>query len=148
MRQVRRLVLAGLMSGTVAACGGLPTTPVFLDLTGTWNITKFEMVSQADPTLKRDELALNPGATASVVLGADLTVTFTSNVPGQGVQVRSGTYSQTVTSVTIIFTNPTESNVFTATLVGSTLSLTGANDSADFGSGSKPAYLNITATKQ
>ena len=148
MSNARSTLLIGALCGLAAACGGDSTGPNPPNIVGTWNATKLEFVSIANPATKTDVIA--EGATASLTLTSTQTFTLTSTVPGQGAEVSTGTYVETASSLAVTITNPppTETVTFDLVVSGVTMSLTGGTATFDFGAGEVPAHINITLTRQ
>jgi hypothetical protein len=145
-----RTSILGVVVAAAAAsgCGGDSTGTDVPDIVGSWNVTRFEFVSKANAATKADLTTL--GATANLVFAANKTFTLTANVPGQGVDVSTGTYVVTATTLTVTNTSetPPETLVFSMVLSGNTLTLTNGSSTFDFGAGDVPAWVNLTLVKQ
>src|SRR5512141_2872695 len=86
-----RRFLAVVASALVAmACSGGGSTSSS-DLVGTWNVTKYELVSTASPATKVELISI--GASSTVVLKSDGTYQMTMKTPGQPDENITGTWS-------------------------------------------------------
>ena len=144
MKTLRRLALVSAVCGVAAGCSGNSTGSNLPVVVGTWTVTKFEFVSAANSSTREDAIA--QGNTATIVITA---TAFAAT--SQGSNVFTGTYTETATTLVINGQDSgghSETLTFALTVSGSTLSLTGATTTHNFGSGEVSAYLNITATKQ
>ncbi len=114
---------------------------------GTWNATKAEYTSAANPGTKVDIVA--GGSTAVLVFGsAAFTLTITD--PGESPVVAGGTWSASTDVLTLTWTsgNSGESQ-FDYTLSGDNLTLEGGHMQYDFTPGSpEEALLDLTLHKQ
>ena len=148
MPALRIVAHCGVLLGLLAACGSDSTGANPPNVVGTWNATKFEFVSIANPTTKLDAIA--QGASATLLLTSAHGFTLTLNAPGQVQQVSTGTYVETATTLTVTVTTPppTQTLGFDLVVSGVTMSLTGGTTTFDFGSGSTPAHINLTLTRQ
>lgn len=144
----KRVILAGLVSGLVAACSGDSTGNSIPNIVGTWRATKFEFVSVANAATRIDLIAA--GGTGTVVISSNGSFSTTLTAPGSSPIVSTGTYVETATTLTVTITNPPPTQVlnFTMAVSGSAMVLSGAQTTFDFGSGSVTAYVNINLTRQ
>ena len=84
-RTLLTLAAIGVVS---AACGGGTSSPSTQSFAGTWNASKYELVSTSSPTTSVNLAA--QGASASLVLNADNTFRTTLTLPGQPDEVGTG----------------------------------------------------------
>jgi hypothetical protein len=138
-------LLSGIALGAaLVACGddgdGTPGTPLY----GTWQITKYEYVSVADPSLAVDLVA--QGATGTVALNADASYTATITEPGSASVTTTGTWSYTQDTFTLKRSGQSGDSQFDMVVGTNQLTLTGADTEYDFdGDGTpEPAKWNIS----
>jgi hypothetical protein len=131
-------VVSGTFAGAV--CPDRPEDA----LIGTWNATKAEYTSVANPTTKVDLIAL--GGAYSFVLFADGSLSVTLTAPGgQSPVVSDGGWSAAGSLLTVLVTgNPPLQ--FTYALSGGTLSLSGASAAYDFNEDGQPEPATVGAT--
>lgn len=129
---------------TVACSGGGTSSA---DLAGTWNVTKYELVSSASSTTKVDLIA--QGATATLVMKSDGTYQMTTTIPGQADETLTGTWSASSDVLTTTQVGMSGNMQFNYTLSGSTLTMWGADSGWDFNGDDvdEPAKLNMTAVR-
>ena len=127
------LLLAASLFGV--ACGDDdPVAPPEATLAGTWNVTSIDLISEANPNVRVDLIAL--GASATLVLAQNSDFTFSliwAKPPGGvwGTDVSEvGTWSST--DVLTLTTGPNNTWQFEAVLNGDSLFLTEADTSYDF----------------
>ena len=142
MPGLRHFALAGAAFG-VAAASSSDTSSNLPNVVGNWVVYQLQFVSAANSSTKSD---LPSGTSAALAITA---TAFT--ISSQGSTLLTGTYTETAT--TLVFTGMdagghAETLTFALGLSGSTLSLTGATTTHNFGSGEVPAVLNIAGTKQ
>ena len=114
---------------------------------GTWNATKAEFVSIANPTTKQDIVA--GGATLTLVLSTS-TFVFTITDPGQAPKVATGTWSVSSDTFTLTWsTGFAGESQFDFVLNGDRLTLTGGHLPFDFTVGNfEEALLNLILVRQ
>jgi hypothetical protein len=141
-----RCRFATVASVLLVACSGDDTTSS-VDLAGTWNVTRYELVSTTSSPTRVDLIAL--GATAQLVMRSDGTYQLTMTGTGAQDETGSGTWSASSDVVTITRVGMSGQMQFNYSLSGSTLTLVGADTEWDFnGDGvDEPAKLNMTVVK-
>lgn len=148
MWNAKRMVLAAACASALVACDD-GTGPSAEELAGTWNATKAELVSVANPSIRLDVVAL--GGTVQLVLNENKTFTLTSTLPGEPAEVASGTWSSSVDQLTLTFTSGLSGDMqFDMALSGDTLTLGGADDDFDFNDDGveEPAKVYLTLARQ
>jgi len=102
------------------------------------------VTNKANSTQTTDVFPL--GATIQLVLRSDMTFTATFGVPGEAPDVSNGTYTQTSTTLTMTDDagSGAEVSVFTYSLSGGTLTMSGGEVDFDFGGGDVPSRLDLT----
>ena len=141
-----RTRLAVALAAASLGCGK-DKAPPSESFAGTWNATRVEFVSTADPATRVDIVA--QGSKVTVVLDARGTYTTTTRAPGLPDDVSTGTWSASSDVITMQETGVPWSQQFSYALAGNTLTLTGADAEFDFdddGTG-EPAKLNVTLTR-
>jgi hypothetical protein len=133
----------GFVLGLAACSDSGPSMDSFV---GTWNATKAEFVSEADPTVKQEVIAL--GASFKITFNADSTWRAIMTAPLMAPDTSSGTWSASIDVLTLVTTGASGETQFAYVLSGNTVTLTGGHVEWDFGNGDEPALLNVTATKQ
>ncbi len=140
--------IAAVASALVAlACSGDGSSTPSSNLVGTWNVSKYELVSTSSPSTKVE--LISQGGTATIVMKSDGTYQGTSKLPGEPSESVTGTWSASSDVLTMTQVGMSGNMQFNYSLSGSTLTLTGADAEWDFnGDGvEEPAKLNIAATK-
>ncbi len=144
-RTLLTLAAIGVVS---AACGGGTSSPSTQSFAGTWNASKYELVSTSSPATSVNLAA--QGVSASLVLNADNTFRTTLAIPGQPDEVSTGTWSASGDVLTLRQSAPFNSTFeFNYVLSGNKLTLTGADSEWDFNADGtpEPAKLNVEAVK-
>jgi hypothetical protein len=144
----RRIWTVLLAMAALAACGDDDNeAPPVDDLTGTWSITRFEYVSQADPDV-RVEL-IEQGGAGTVTLAANGTYTATITFPGEAPAQATGTWSYTADTFTLRDAENAFDWVFALEVGTDTLILTGADAEFDFDDDEidDPADWNLTLVR-
>jgi hypothetical protein len=145
MRTLRKYWLSGAAAALAVACSD-DTGPSEDELVGTWNATKFEFVSVANPNLKLDAIAF--GATLMMVLHSDGTYTITTGFPGEPTETETGTWSASEDVFTL---SDSEGDMqFDMSLSGNTLTLAGADGEFDLNDDGidEPAKVNVTLVRE
>ena len=146
MKTLPKLVLIAVIGSLEAGCSSGDSTGTELaNIVGSWHATTAVVTSVANPTTTSNLIAL--GATIQVTFNANLTYSSTTNVPGQGADVSTGTYIQTATQLTLHNDQSSGGDIttFSLALNGATLSLTGGTPfTFDFGAGEVPARFDLT----
>jgi hypothetical protein len=150
MSTVRRALVAGILMGSVGACGDKDTGPSKDALAGTWVATKAEFVSVANPSQKFDLIA--KGATVSLVLTSTQTFTLTITRPNESELKSMGNWSTSEDELDLIFSSGSMQGGmnFDVSLSGNTLTLMGADyqfDVDDNGT-EEPVKFNLTMARQ
>ena len=147
MRTLKRTWLMGLATTALSlACGGgNGTGPSPETLTGTWQATKAEMVSQANPATKVDLVAL--GGQVRLVLTGSKTFTLTVSMPGDPDEITTGSWSSSVDLLTLAYASGAWQ--FSMTLSGDPLTLSGADAEYDFNDDGQdePAKINLVMVR-
>jgi hypothetical protein len=127
MRAMNRVTLGALAAISIACGGGGDggSGPPATSLVGTWNATKVEFTSKANPTQKVDVIA--QGATMTLVLNGNGTYDQTMKVPGQPDDITNGTWSTSGGIFTMQQAGMPFSWQFSVSLSGNTLTLSGAD---------------------
>ena len=143
MSRFRTYMLTGSLAGVALGCGG--SGPSLPDLVGTWHATKIQVTNKANAAQTTNLTLL--GATIQVVFRNDNTFTATFAAPGQPADNSTGSWVQTATSLTLTDAPPgTDVNVFTYTLSGGTLTMSGGEVDFNFGSGDVPSKFDLILT--
>jgi lipocalin-like protein len=144
MSRFRTCMLTGILAAVVVGCGSDNSGPNLPNLVGSWHATRIQVTNKANAAQTADLILL--GATIQLVLKADHTFTATFVAPGEPPNPSNGTYTQTATTLTL--TDDAASggtvNVFTYTLSGGTLTVSGGEIDFDFGSGDVASKLDVT----
>ena len=133
----------------LAGCGDDDGTgPSPESLTGTWQATKAEMVSAANPSLKIELISL--GATLELVLSTNQAFTMTATIPGEPPEVQTGTWSSSSDVLVLKPSGQTFDWTFDMTLTGTTLTLSGAHVEFDLNDDGvdDEAILNLVMQRQ
>lgn len=132
---------------SVTGCKDSPTAPDPATLVGTWNATKAEFVSVANPTTKQDIVA--GGSTVTLALSTN-TFAFTITDPGQVPEAGTGTWSVSSDTLTLAWSTAfSGESQFDFTLSGDHLTLTGGHLPHDFTVGNfEEALLNLILVRQ
>jgi hypothetical protein len=143
-RTVGIMMAALLVAGV--ACGGDDTGPSGDDLVGTWQASKLELVSVANPATKVELIA--SGGALELVLNETRTFSMTQSAPGSPDEVTTGTWSASIDVLTLTYGMGTYQ--FDMVLSSNTLTLTGADGSYDFNGDDtdEPARINLTLHPQ
>ena len=146
MRKAVLIILAALVILVFGSCKDSSTGPSPQGLTGTWQATKAEYVSVANPSTKVDIVA--QGSTVTLVLDTS-TFTLTITDPGKAPKVTTGTWTSTTDTMTLEPSGMSGGWTFDMTLSGNTLTLSGANVLFDFGGTGtvQDAKLNLVLTR-
>ena len=133
LRTSAMLLLGASLFGI--ACGDDdPVAPPEATLTGTWNVTSIDLISDANANDRVDLIALGASATLVLAQNNGFTFTLTWAEPPGGVWgndvTQVGTWSST--DVLTLSTAPNNTWQFEAVLNGDALTLTEADTSYDF----------------
>lgn len=144
----KELVIGILIAITwLAGCGGKSSTgPNEQSLPGTWQATRAEFVSRANPSVRME--IVSKGATMTLVLDAAHTYSMTVTNPGQSPDVVSGTWSASTDVLTLKQTGRSGDSQFDMNLSGNTLTLTGGSALFAFDTVFEEAVLNATFVRQ
>lgn len=147
MRKLVLILLSASALLSVAGCKSSPTAPDVKTFVGTWNATKAEFVSIANPTTKQDIVA--GGSTLTLVLSTS-TFVFTITDPGQAPKVATGTWSASSDTFTLTWsTGFNGESQFDFVLDVDHLTLTGGHLPFDFTVGNfEEALLNLILVRQ
>jgi hypothetical protein len=142
----RAWVVGPMLAGLVLACGdGTGVTDA--DLVGTWNATEFTFSDFGDPVM--DFHVIEANGTASVVMRADGTYTFTLTMPFSLPDVTSGAWELTSgTQLVLTEQGAADGWGMRVSLAGSALTIHSEDVTFDFGSGEIPAQLDATFVRQ
>jgi len=137
-----------LFCGMALACGDDAAGPSPSEITGTWQATKVEYVSTAQPTVSVDLIA-DEDYTVTLVLAANGSYTFTQTPPGEQPQTSTGTWELDGDVFDVAPTGTQYRLQFEIALSGNTLSLSGADAEYDFDGDQSPedAKLNMVLTR-
>ncbi len=138
--KVRNSLVLGAMLVSVAACSD-STGLTAEDLEGTWNATSIVFTNNANSAESVD-IVQTDGASFTMTVSASGSVSTLFD-DGQGsTSSDSGTLSSDGSSINI------GGDTLQAVRSGEQLTLTDANDTYDFGSGSVPATVVVRLTRQ
>lgn len=142
----RRCLTVVTSALVVIACSGATTSSA--DLAGTWNVSKYELVSASNSATKVE--LISAGASITVVLKSDGTYQIAMKTPGQPDENITGTWSASSDTLTTTQTGRSGNMQFDYALSGTTLTLSGADTDWDFNGDevAEPAKLNITAARR
>jgi hypothetical protein len=148
MRAYWRSGLAGAAIIAGAACGsdgGSGPSPG--EITGTWQLTKLQFVSQANPQLSIDLIAL--GGTATLTLDPSKAFSYTVTMPGSAPETTTGTWSLSGDVLTVIRVGFIGEVQFNVTLSGQTLTLAGGHVDFDVNQDGtdEPAIMTIKGSR-
>ena len=138
---MRSVILASLVAFVVSACGDDGTGLEATDLQGTWLASVYEYTDNAD-ALNVVDLVQRDGASFTLTVDAAGTASTLFDDGVGGSSSDSGTLSSDGTVLTLA------GDPFQAQRSGDVLTLSYADDSFDFGSGSVPATLRIVMNRQ
>jgi hypothetical protein len=144
MKCIRWVCAAALVLGGVACGSATDLNPA--DLVGTWDATKLEFTQVASPGQKVDLVAL--GGAFSITFNADSSYRAILTAPEASPDTITGTWDGSVDVLTLRETGSTGEQQFDYTLSGSTITLSGADTSFDFGNGDEPAKVGGTLVKR
>ena len=117
------------------------------DLAGTWEATTFRVTLDADPSVVFDLIAI--GGSSEVVITAAGAYTETRTLPGVGDVPDVGTFTlDSQTQVTRTSTTSGDADTFEFTLVGETMTLTGAGEFPAPPVLGAPASVNVVYVRQ
>jgi len=138
------LVAAAFLGFTGCKSSTGPDVDSFI---GTWNATKAEFVSVANPSTKVDIIA--QGWTLTLVFNASA-FTMTIQEPGEAAWVGSGTWASSIDTVTLTWSAGTSGeSQFDFALAGDHLTLEGGHMPFEFTAGvHEEAILSLILTKQ
>lgn len=147
MRTSRSATSLVLLLGAAVACGEDSAGPSQDDIVGTWEATVMEFVSVSAPVDTVDLIA--DGGSATLVLAANGTYTFTVTPVGDPPDVQTGTWELGGEVMTVSPTGLPFSYQFDVVLAGDTLSLSGADAEYDFDGDDVPeaAKLNLVLVR-
>jgi hypothetical protein len=138
------LVAAALIGFSACKSSTAPDADSFI---GTWDATKAEFTSVANPTTKVD--IIPEGWTLVLVFNAS-TFTMTIQEPGAAAWVGSGTWSNSMDTMTLTWTSGSSGeSQFDFVLDGDHLTLEGGHMPFEFTAGNhEEAILNLNLTKR
>jgi len=136
-----------LFLGAAVACGGDGVGPSPDEIAGTWTATKVEYVSVSQPVQTVDLIA--QGGTATLVLNAAGTYTFTLTPNGEPTVVDNGDWELDGDIITVMPNGTNFELQFDVALSGNTLSLSGADTEYDFDADqqNEDAKLNLVLVR-
>lgn len=146
----RHLALLLALLPFAASCGGDEETtgPISNDLIGSWDATRIELISVANPDVNVELIAL--GANGRLVLESNGNFGLSVGVPGEPTEFAGGTWSST-NVLTLSFDSGDIEGTwrFNYVLNGDDLRLTGAAAEYDFNGDDveDPALLNLTMVR-
>ena len=136
-----------LFPGLTLACGGDSAGPSPSEITGTWQATQVEYVSVAQPSVSVDLIA-DEDYSATLVLAANGSYTFTLTPPADQPQVTTGTWELAGDVLNVAPTGTQFRLQFDIALSGNTLRLTGAGAEYEFVDNQpEDATLNLVLTR-
>ncbi len=146
MRNIGLIFLAAVAVLAAAGCKD-PTGPDVNQMVGTWNATKAEFVSQANPGTSVD--IITQGGSLSLVLSAS-TFTMTIKETGKSDWVGTGTWSTSIDTMTLTWSSEMAGeSQFDFTLNGSQLTLEGGHMPHEFTPGnSEESIVSLILVKQ
>jgi hypothetical protein len=139
------VLVAAMVAAGCSSDGGSGPSPS--DVSGAWQLTKMQFVSQANPQLSVDLIA--QGGTATMTIDADKTFVIILNAPSTPTETIAGTWSLSGSVLTMVRTGKSGDLQFQVTLTAQTIKLAGASvefDVNDDGT-DEPATLNIEGTR-
>lgn len=141
------LILVAVAAFFAAAGCKSPTAPEEDEFIGTWNATKAEFVSQANPATKVD--IITQGATLSLVLNAS-TFTMTIKETGKPDWVGGGTWSNSIDTMTFTWSSGLSGeSQFDFNLSGDQLTLAGGHMPREFTPGNpEEAIVSLILARQ
>jgi hypothetical protein len=141
VRRVAFIVIVGLAFLATMGCkGNNPTSPTTKAPVGTWQATRAEYVSVADPSKKVN--LVSEGATVTLVLDAS-TFTFTIAKPGETAQVTTGSWSYTTDTMTLSPSGTSFTWVFELNVSQESMTLSGAHVEFNFSGTPEEAILTL-----
>jgi hypothetical protein len=148
MGATQKFVVLSLLVVTALACGDGSVGPSASEITGTWQATKVEYVSVAQPSLSVDLIA-DEDWTVTLALAANRTYTFTQTPPDEQPQTSTGTWELDGDVFNVAPTGTQYRLQFEIALSGNTLSLTGADAEYDIDGdlSAEDAKLNMAFTR-
>lgn len=136
-----------LLPALAVACGDGSVGPSAGEITGTWQATKYEYVSVADPSTSVDLIA-DEDWSVTLVLASDGSYTLTQTPPGGGPQMSTGTWDLDGDVFDVAPTGTQFRLQFDIALSGNTLRLTGADAEYEFIENQpEDAKLNMVLTR-
>ncbi len=142
----RKFVVLSLLLGAAFACGDDSAGPAASEITGTWQATKVEYVSVAQPSVSVDLIA-DEDWSATLVLGANGSYTFTRTPPGGQPLVDTGTWELDGDVLNVAPAGTQFRLQFDIALSGNTLRLSGADVEYAFNGSAEDAKLNLVLTR-
>jgi hypothetical protein len=145
----RRLTLIGVAAAIGISCGDGGGGPSTSELLGTWNATRAEFVSMANPATKAEIVAA--GGTVQLVLEQTKAFTFTITTQGDPPWVLGGAWSVSSDVLTLTYTSGLlGESQFDISLSGDVLTLTRGHVGFDFdGNGVREeAMMNMDLARQ
>jgi len=140
---------AAVLIPLVTACDDDPTEPVPVNLTGTWSLTRIELVSTENPLIRVD--MIDEGVTATLVLAAGGDYSLTLVDPVEGTETLAGDWTHTDTLILECLSGGFAGTTweFQVEVRNGVLELTGADGQYDFDDDGEedPAILNLTAVR-
>jgi hypothetical protein len=144
MRKAALIVIVALGFLAATSCKGTSTTPGFEAPVGTWQATSAEYVSVANPGQRVN--IVSEGATVTLVLETS-TFTLTISKPGESPTVTTGSATYSSDTMTLAPSGASFTWVFTMTLSGKGMTLSGAHVQFDFNGTLEEAILNLILTR-
>jgi hypothetical protein len=144
MRKAALIIIIALAFLAAASCKGTSTSPTLQAPTGTWQCTRAEYVSVADPSQRVN--IVSEGATVTLVLEAS-TFTFKISYPGEDPTVTTGSWTYTSDTMTLAPSGTSFTWVFNMTLSGKGMTLSGAHVQFDFSGTMEEATLTMVLTR-
>jgi hypothetical protein len=135
-----------LLTGLMLACSD-STGVTDTDLVGTWKASEFTFSDFGDPVM--DFHVIEPGGSATMVIGADKTYMLIVTMPVSLPDTTTGTWALPTSSRLVLTEAGTTNGVeLQASLSGSTLTIHTEDVTFDFGAGEIPAQLDATFVRQ
>ena len=147
MRRLFLSLITVVLVAFLASCSSDSTDPTDIsNLEGTWNLTEFSIINQADPSQVVNGLNQN-GTTTSMSMtinsNGSYTITTTTTFNGQSfTNTTSGTFTEDENGI-----DDSDPNT-SVTLNGDTLTIEDTSDTWDFGNGQVPATIRIVFQRQ
>ena len=148
MKYLRTFASLAFVGLAVAGCSDSTDADLTIaDLAGTWEATTFRVTLDADPSVIFDLISI--GGASVVEISAAGAYTETRTLPGVGDVPDVGTFTlDSQTQITRTSTTSGDSDTFEFTLVGETLTLTGAGEFPAPPVEGQPASVNVVYVRQ